>query len=248
MDNLLYIAMSGAKENMNGIAVRGSNLANVNTTGFKSDLEQARSMQAFGPGLPTRVFSLTETVSQNFEAGPLQTTGNNLDLAIDGQGWIAVQSPSGEEMYTRNGKLTIDVTGELKDMKGNSVLGINGTPIIFPLPLEKIEISRDGMIEIRPEGAPPNAMEELGMIKTVNPDVKNLTRGEDGFFRKMDGQPEAAAIGVEVVQGALEGSNVNAASEMTHMMTLQRQFEMQIKMMKTAEDIDRASDSLLRII
>ncbi|MFO6421830.1 flagellar basal-body rod protein FlgF [Motilimonas sp. KMU-193] len=248
MDNLLYIAMSGAKENMNGIAVRGNNLANVNTTGFKSDLEQARSMQAFGPGLPTRVFSLTETASQNFEAGPLQRTGNNLDIAVDGQGWIAVQSPSGEEMFTRNGKLTIDVTGELKDMKGNSVLGINGTPIIFPLPVEKIEISRDGMVEIRPEGAPPNAMEELATIKTVKPDVKNLMRGEDGYFRRSDGQPEAAAFGVELVQGALEGSNVNAASEMTHMMTLQRQFEMQIKMMKTAEDIDRASDSLLRII
>ncbi|RJG48989.1 flagellar basal-body rod protein FlgF [Motilimonas pumila] len=248
MDNLLYIAMSGAKENLNGIAVRSNNLANANTMGFKADLEQARSMQAFGPGLPTRVFSMTENASQNFDEGSIHTTGNNLDLAIEGDGWLAVQNADGEEVFTRNGKLKIDVNGQLSDMQGNAVLGINGTPIIFPLPIEKLEISRDGMIEIRPEGAPPDAMEELAMIKMVNPEVQDLARGQDGFFRRADGQPEAAAIDVQLVQGALESSNVNAANEMTHMMSLQRQFEMQIKMMKTAEEIDKASDSLLRIV
>ena len=79
MDHLLYIAMSGAKENMNALALRSNNLANATTVGFKADLQQARAMQAFGDGLPTRVFSMTESPSQNFDTGELKITENELD-------------------------------------------------------------------------------------------------------------------------------------------------------------------------
>ncbi len=248
MDNFLYIAMTGAKENMNALAIRGNNLANTGTTGFKADLEQARSMQAFGEGMPTRVFSITESPSQNFEFGGLQTTGRNLDVAVEGDGWIAVETPGGEEVYTRAGNLNIDTTGVLKDGHGNTVLSITGAPIVFPLPIEGVEINRDGMIEIRPEGAPANATEELGRIKTVKPRIEDLTKGSDGLFRQTNGEPADVSAEVSLISGALEASNVNAVEEMTHMIALQRQFEMQIKMMKTAEEIDQASDSLLRIV
>ena len=123
MDKMLWIAMSGANENMKAVSVRANNLANTNTTGFKADLEQARSMQAFGEGLPTRVFSMTESPGQNFAEGPIRTTGRNLDVAINGQGWIAVQDANGNERYTRNGSLEIDAGGMLRTSSGDPVMG-----------------------------------------------------------------------------------------------------------------------------
>ena len=155
MDHLLYIAMSGAKENMNSLAVRGNNLANANTIGFKSDFEQARSMQAFGEGLPTRVFAMTERPGQNLQHGMLMTTGRDLDVAVDGPGWIAVQDPNGAEAYTRMGNLQLNATGNLQTSTGLNVVDDAGQPIVLPLPMEKIEINRDGTISGRPEGAPP---------------------------------------------------------------------------------------------
>lgn len=116
MDHLLYIAMSGAKETMNSLAVRGNNLANANTTGFKSDFEQARSMQAFGEGLPSRVFAMAERPGQNLQHGMLMTTGRDLDVAVDGPGWIAVQDPKGGEAYTRMGNLQVNATGNLQSL------------------------------------------------------------------------------------------------------------------------------------
>ncbi|MCE9679999.1 flagellar basal-body rod protein FlgF [Shewanella sp. AS1] len=246
MDKLLYVAMSGAKQNMNSLAVRANNLANANTDGFKSDLEHARSMQAFGEGLPTRVFSMTESPSANFASGPLQTTGRDLDIAIKGDGWIAVQAADGSEAYTRSGSLRYDETGLLLNDRNNPIMGDAG-PIVLPLPIEKIEIAQDGIISVRPLGATAEVFEEVGRIKLVNPGNQNLMRGEDGLFRQMSGVAAPADANVFVERGAIEGSNVNAVSEMVALIDLQRQFEMQVKMMKTAEEMDQSSSSLMRI-
>ena len=246
MDNMLYISMSGAKENMNALAIRANNLANVSTHGFKADFEQARAMQAFGEGLPTRVFSITESPGQDFTAGSLLQTGNDLDVALQGPGWLSVLDKDNKESYTRSGSLHINPAGELLTASGNAVLGSNG-PVIIPTPIEQIKIYDDGRIEVRPQGAPVNALEEVDQLKLVNPDVKNLIKGHDGMFRLADGSIASAAADVQIKGGALETSNVSAVSELTGMINLQRQFEMQIKMMKTAEENDKASDSLLRI-
>jgi len=246
MDNMLYISMSGAKENMNALAVRANNLANVNTHGFKADFEQARSMQAFGEGLPTRVFAMTETPGQDFTSGGLQETGNALDISVQGQGWLSVQDKDGNESYTRSGNLHLAPTGELLTSSGLAVLGADG-PIVVPTPVDGIKIHDDGRIEIRPEGAPVNALEAVDQIKLVNPDVKSLVKGVDNLFRLADGNPAPVDVTVQVKSGALETSNVSAVSELTGMINLQRQFEMQVKMMKTAEENDKASDTLLRI-
>ena len=246
MDNMLYISMSGAKENMNALAVRANNIANVNTHGFKADFEQARSMQAFGEGLPTRVFAITESPGQDFTAGGLQQTGNALDVAIQGDGWLSVLDDKNNESYTRSGSLHMSPTGELLTSSGRPVLGENG-PIVIPVPVEQIKIHADGRIEVRPQGAPANALEEVDQLKLVNPDVRNLVKGYDGMFRQADGTPAAVDLTVQVAGGALETSNVSAVGELTGMINLQRQFEMQIKMMKTAEENDKASDSLLRV-
>ena len=247
MDHLLYIAMSGAKENMNSLAVRGNNLANANTIGFKSDFEQARSMQAFGEGLPTWVFAMTERPGQNLQHGLLQTTGRDLDVAVDGQGWIAVQDPNGAEAYTRMGNLQLNATGNLQTSTGLNVVDDAGQPIVLPLPMEKIEINRDGTISGRPEGAAANLPEDFQRIKLVNPPSDAVEKGQDGLFRRKDGQKEAASAEVGLIAGSLEGSNVNVVDEMTNLIRLQRQFETQVKIMKTAEENDEAQTQLLRI-
>ncbi len=261
MDKLLYVAMSGAKQNMQALSINANNLANAKTTGFKADLAQARSMQAFGEGQPTRVFSMTERASQNFDSGALLTTGRSLDIAISGEGWFAVQAPdTGKagsqvgtafggtgigEAYTRQGHLRLTEDGLLETANGDVVLGDNG-PITLPLPVNNIQISPDGTIMVQPEGAPSTVQEEVGRIKLVNPDVRLLEKGNDGLFRRKDGNPQLADASVQVQGGTLESSNVNPINEMTEMIALQRQFEMQLKMMKTAEEIDTSSAALLR--
>jgi len=245
MDKLLYVAMSGAKQNMQALAINANNLANAKTTGFKADLAQARSMQAYGEGLPSRVFSMTERSSQNFDSGALLTTGRSLDVAVAGDGFFAVQSADGNEAYTRGGHLRLTEAGALETNDGELVIG-EGGPIFIPLPVNNIQISRDGTIMIQPEGAPSNVQEEVARIKLVNPDVRLIEKGSDGLFRAKNGGNLQADINVNILGGSLESSNVNPINEMTEMIALQRQFEMQLKMMKTAEEIDSSASSLLR--
>ncbi len=242
---MLYIAMSGAKQNMQALSVTANNLANAKTTGFKADLANARAMQAFGEGLPSRVFSMTERAGQNFDSGALLTTGRDLDIAIKGQGWLTVQAQDGNEAYTRNGQLKLSENGALETSSGDLVMGDNG-PIFLPLPVNNINITADGIIMIQPAGASNRVQEEVGRLKFVNPDSRLLEKGNDGLFRRKDGNDELADVTVKVASGALESSNVNPIGEMTDMIALQRQFEMQLKMMKTAEEVDASAASLLK--
>jgi flagellar basal-body rod protein FlgF len=248
MDKFLYISMSGAKESMNALAIHSNNLANANKTAFKASFEQARSMQVYGQGQPSRVFSVAEEPGQNFESGILQTTGRDLDISIQGDGWFVVKSDLGGEGLTRSGGLNINKDGFLVGSNGNQVLDTKGEPIFVPLPVEKFNIRQDGMLEVRPEGAPADAMEDVAQLKLVNPDVKDLMRGGDGLFRRIDGLDAEKDITVRLQSGTLEASNVNLSSELTSLINLQRHFEMQIKMMKKAEEIDKSSESLLRVV
>ncbi len=247
MDRALYLAMSGAKQNMQALQLRANNLANVSTNGFRADLAQARSMQAYGEGLPTRVFSMTERPGHNFSQGSVITTGRDLDITVEGQGWIAVVDNNGQEGLTRNGNLKIDQNGLLSNSSGHLVLGQNDAPITVPLPISKIEIGRDGTISVLPQGAPAEEMEIVGTIKLTRSDNQALFKDINGLFRFTNpAQAYDADETVMIQTGAVEGSNVNAVGEMTALIDLQRQFEMQVKMMSTAEELDKASDSLLR--
>ncbi|MGF1726702.1 flagellar basal-body rod protein FlgF [Photobacterium nomapromontoriensis] len=248
MDHALYLAMSGAKQDMYGMQVHANNLANVRTTGFRADLEQARSMQAYGEGLPSRVFAMTERPGQNFAQGSVMTTGRNLDVTVEGDGWLAVLDPSGQEAYTRAGNLKIDQTGMLQNGSGHLMMGESGGPIFIPLPIDKIQIGTDGTISVLPQGAPPDAMEVVDRLKLVRPDNRALYKDVNGLFKsKNPGETFDADAGVSLLTGAIEGSNVNAVGEMTSMIDLQRHFEMQVKLMKTAEEMDSASSSLMRL-
>ncbi|MEZ8826985.1 flagellar basal body rod protein FlgF [Vibrio amylolyticus] len=248
MDRTLYLAMSGAKQNMQALQLRSNNLANVSTTGFRADLAQARSMQAYGEGLPTRVFSMTERPGQSFAQGSVVTTGRDLDVTIQGDGWISVMDKTGKEGLTRNGNLKIDQNGLLTNSSGHLVLGEFGAPITLPIPISKVEIGNDGTISVVPQGAPADAMEIVDRIKLTQTNNRSLFKDINGLFRSKE--PNAAYeadANVKLLTGAVEGSNVNAVGEMTSLIDLQRQFEMQVKMMSTAEEMDKSSDSLLRM-
>jgi flagellar basal-body rod protein FlgF len=234
MDRMIYTAMTGAKHILEQQATNSNNLANVNSTGFRAQVDSFRAVPIVGEGLPTRAFVVDSTTGADFRPGPIQTTGRDLDVAIPGEGWLVAQRADGSEGYTRNGSLKINENGVLQTSNGLSVLG-DGGPISIP-PDVKISIAKDGTISSVNNGAVPGPSNILGRLKLVNPDEKNLERKEDGLFGTRDGsQPEVDA-NVGVVSGALEGSNVNVVDTMVTMISLARQFETQMKLMQSAEN------------
>ncbi len=234
MDKMLYLAMSGASQNTLAQRAHANNLANLSTSGFRRDFEQARSMPLFGDGYPARVYAMSERPATDFTPGTLQETGNELDVAIEGQGWLAVQAPDGSEAYVRTASMKIDALGMLRTGSGLPVLG-NAGPIAVP-PQQQIEIGQDGTISIRSLGEAPNVVAQVDRIKMVNPDPKSLVKGEDGMIRLKEPATQPADANVRLASGFLESSNVNAVAEMTSMLALARQFELHVKMMRTAED------------
>ncbi len=245
MDKMLYVSMTGAQNNTLALRAHANNLANVSTSGFRRDFEQARSMPLFGETYPARVFAMSERPATDFRAGSLQETGRDMDVAIGGKGWIAVQAPDGSEAYVRTASLNIDALGVLRTGNGLPVMG-NAGPIAVP-PEQKVEIGQDGTISIRALGENPNVLAEVDRIKLVNPDPKSMEKGTDGLIR-VKGQPEVEADAtVQVTSGFLEASNVNAVEEMTAILSLSRQFELAVKMMRTAEDNSSAMARVLQI-
>lgn len=244
MDKFLYVAMSGAKETLRAQASNSHNLANASTTGFRADLSAFMTRVIEGPGFDTRAYATTSTVGFNRSGGALMTTGRDLDVAVNGDGWIAVQAPDGSEAYTRAGDLRLDTTGQLRTGAGHAVLG-DGGPLVVP-PHASLTLGGDGSVSIVPLGQGPQTVATVGRIKLVNPDAGQLERGTDGLFRLRDGGDAAADASVRLATGALESSNVNTAEAMVNMIELSRRFDLQVKAMRTAEDNARSSASLLR--
>lgn len=245
MDRMLYVAMSGAKQVMLAQQVNTNNLANVSTTGFRADLEAFRSLPVYGPGYPSRVYAVTERPGTDLLSGSLTTTGRSLDIAVNGQGWIAVQAADGSEVYTRAGDLRVTVNGQLETGAGRRVLG-NGGPISIP-PFENLEIGADGTISIQPVGQPANALAVVDRIKLVNPPLAQMEKGIDGLMRVRGGQSVVPDAAVRLAGGMLESSNVNAVEAMIRMIELGREFESQVKMMRIAQENDAASAQMMRM-
>jgi flagellar basal-body rod protein FlgF len=241
---MLYVAMSGAKETLVAQANASNNLANASTTGFLSDLNQFRSMPVFGNGFPTRVYAMNERATTDFDHGGIQHSGRDLDVAVKGGGWMAVQAPDGGEAYSRRGDLRVDENGLL--MTGNNlpVMG-NGGPIAIP-PFEKIDIGVDGTVSVRPLGSTAEQLAVVDRIKLVAPQFGQMKKGDDGLFRLKGGAEAEADPAQRLVSGALESSNVNVVNEMVDMIELSRRFELQVKMMKTAEESASAAASIVR--
>lgn len=237
---LLYTALSGAKQNQVAMEIRANNLANVSTTGFKADLERSVAYQLEGYGFETRIMSQSQKAGTNFSPGQLQATGRSLDLAIQGQGYLTVATENGQQAYTRAGNLLVD---------GNGAVTINGRPLLTdagPLVLpeyQQVDFGNDGIVSIVPQGG--GAQIEVGQIKLVSPDISGLTKGQDGLFRLANNAVAEQSEQVNIVAGFLESSNVNAVHELISSMAVNRQFEMQIKMMKTADTLAQQGNKLV---
>ncbi|MEB0206774.1 flagellar basal body rod protein FlgF [Pseudomonas sp. CCC3.1] len=243
MDKYLYVAMTGASQNALAQKAHANNLANISTNGFQRDLEQARSMPVFGDSFPARAFALTERPATDFTPGALVQTGRDLDVAVSGDGWLAVQAPDGSEAYVRTASMNVDALGILRAGNGMPIMG-NAGPIAVP-PQQQIEVGEDGTISVRAMGEGPRVMAEVDRIKLVQPDLKNMTKGQDGLIHTVNGQPAQADANVRVTSGFLEASNVNAVEEMTSVLALSKQFELHIKMMNTAKEDDQAMTRVL---
>ncbi|WP_285163612.1 flagellar basal body rod protein FlgF [Shewanella goraebulensis] len=242
MDKMLYTAASGATRVMEAQAIRANNLANADTTGFKADLERvnAKTITPTGNSLHTRVLAQTESSGFSQQAGTLNPTGRTLDLAISDQGLFSVMTADGEA-YTRSGVVVPDAQGQLT-IDGRPVAGIEG-PIVVP-EYRELFIGDDGRISIVADMG--NITEEIGQLKLVNPELQQMTKGQDGLFYSNDGQPLEADEDVLVRSGFLESSNVQAVSELIASMDLSRQFEVQVKLMQSAEKLSEAGNRLLR--
>lgn len=245
MDRLIYTAMTGAKHVFMQQAGTANNLANASTVGFKAMEHRFRAVPVQGEGMPTRAFVVDASVADVLDEGPLLFTGRNLDVAVNGQGWIAVQLPDGSEAYTRSGGLNVDVNGVLQTSSGFSVAG-DGGPITVP-PDNRIEIGPDGTVSVVPNFGTPNTANVIGRIKLVNPPAAELVRGADGLFRQRNGQAANIDENVKVSSGTLEGSNVNVTDAMVNLISLSRQFEMQMKMIQTADTNAQRADQLLSL-
>ena len=192
-----------------------------------------RAVPIQGDGVPTRAFVVDASVADVFDQGPMMATGRPLDVAVQGSGWIAVETTDGGEGYTRAGNLQINANGQLQTAGGLNVLG-DGGAIGIP-PDNSITISPDGTISVVPLFGTPNNVNIVGRIKLVNPPENELVRGGDGLFRTRGGVPADADADVKLAAETLEGSNVNPVDAMVNMISLARQFEMQIKMLQTAD-------------
>jgi len=245
MDKSLYIAMSGAKQTLLAQTANANNLANAQTTGFKSDLEQFRSMPVYGPGFPTRVYSMAERPGTDMSPGAVQQTGRDLDVAIEGEGWLAVKGADSKEAYTRAGDLRVTPDGLLQTGAGLQVMGQDG-PISVP-PSQKLQIGKDGTISVVPLGANSTNLAVIDRIKLVKPALDNLEKQSDGLMHAKDGKPVEASADVTLIQGAVEGSNVNTIGAMVDMIELSKNFELQTKVMKSADDNASASAKLMQL-
>ncbi|MCG7584086.1 flagellar basal-body rod protein FlgF [Photobacterium sp. OFAV2-7] len=242
MDKLLFTAMSGASRVMMAQQVHANNLANVNTTGFRADIEQAESIAVKGEGYKSRTLVAARAGGTDFSSGALQHTDNPFDIAIRGEGFFAVQAGENGEAYTRSGNFHLDADGGL--MLGNRPVMGEGGPLVIPQ-YQQLDVGTDGTISIVPQGG--GLVQEVGRLKLVKPDLDNVRKGEDGLFRVAGAGAQADMDEtVTVASGYLESSNVNAIDSLINNMSLSRNFEFQVKMMKTAEDLANAGNRIIR--
>jgi flagellar basal-body rod protein FlgF len=248
MDRMIYVAMTGAKHTLGQQAAASNNLANLNTTGYRAEHNMLRAVPVFSDTLATRAFVVDSSAGSDFRPGTLQETGRDLDVAIEGKGWIAVQLENGQEAYTRNGNLQVSANGILQTRNGMNIMG-DGGPIAIQ-PNSTITIAKDGTVStvpFRPGSNESNVVITAGRIKLVDPPEGQLTRGPDGLFRLDTARSPEASPNVTLVSGMLEGSNVNVVDALVDMISLSRQFETHMKLLQNAEGNAQRAGNLLSL-
>ena len=243
MDRMIYLSMAGAKALMQRQDALTHNLANAGTDGFRADLMTARAVPVRQEGTATtRVYNVETTTGFDAAPGPARQTGNALDIAVRGSGWLAVIGEDGTEGYTRDGGLMVDDQGMLRTRRGLAVMG-DGGPITIPQNAE-VAIGSDGNISAKVGNQPSLP---VGQLKLVDPPAAELAKGADGLVRLRSGDPADADPNVRVADGVLEGSNVNVVEAMVGMIEVARQFEMQMKLLQNTEANEQRAAQLLSL-
>ena len=244
MDRGMYVAMTGAKQIMQAQAVNNHNIANLSTIGFRADAVSFDSEPIYGPGYATRVNSVAGDAGTDFSSGVMESTGRNLDIAVNGKGFIAVRGSDGKEAYTRAGDLRVSPTGAVTTASGLAVLSESG-PLVIP-PSTQVSIGGDGTISVVPQGSQPFAVTQVDRIKLVNPATKDLQKGDDGMLRLKAGGKAKTDESVTITSGELESSNVNAAQSLISMIELQRLYEFQIKSLNSSDTNEQSAERLMQ--
>jgi flagellar basal-body rod protein FlgF len=242
MNDLIWLAMSGAQALAHRQESAAHNLANASTVGYRADRSVFRSVPVeSGQGAPTRVYALEASAAFDPTPGPVNATGRSLDVAIVGEGWFVVQAADGGDAFTRNGRLEVGPEGALQVAGGMPVMGDGGGPLVVP-PNAQVGVGADGTVSARIDGQPPV---QLGRLRLVNPPPAQLVRGEDGLMRSVSPDPVPEDPGVRVAEGSLEGSNVNVVESMVGMISLARQYEVQMRLLQNAESNEQRATQLL---
>lgn len=244
MDRAIYTAMSAANAALNRQSITSNNLANSSTTGFRAQLAAFRAVPINGETHATRALVAESTPFHDNTMGPINNTGRSLDVALPQDGWLAVAAPDGSEGYTRNGAIQVDSEGALS-INGFPVLG-DGAPIVVP-PQSSITIAPDGTLTALGAGDEPNAVVAVGRLKMVNARMQDLTHGDEGLFHPVGGNALPADTDMRLSPEALEGSNVSPVKAMADMIANARGFEMNMKVVRTADENAKQANQLLSI-
>lgn len=246
IDRSIYIGMLGAKQASTNMQLISNNLANVNTIGHRASLPDFSTYEIQGAGIHSRAFDVTEASQADFSTGGFITTDRNLDVAVHGDGFFAIQTAGGQEAYTRNGSFQISSDGFLTTSSGQYVMGQKG---LIAIPnAKKINIGKDGTITVQPMGQAEKDLTIVDRLKLVNPPRDAIRRGEDGlFYAAGDGGAISADDNVQVQSGMLESSNVNVVTSLVDMIETAREYELQVKMMKAADDNSAKATQLLSL-
>ena len=246
MDPVLYSSMNGSQLDFNRQHIIGNNMANINSPGFKADLFKAQSLFLTGSVTSGEARAVQQQNDTDFSDGPIVNTGNNLDVAIQGSGWFAVQDSKGKEAYTRAGNFHINENGMLVTATNLPVLG-DGGPISIP-PAQEINIGEDGTISIVPIDGPPGLVATIDRLRLVKLDKNNLIKDTNGLMKLQQGSPAPVADAtLTIVSGALEGSNVNSVEQMVNMIASGQEFNSKMKIMGTAESNAQKLAQLLQL-
>jgi flagellar basal-body rod protein FlgF len=235
--------MTGAKQIMQAQAVNNHNIANISTIGFRADAVAFDSEPIYGPGYATRVNAVAGDAGTDFSAGTMENTGRDLDIAVNGNGFIAVRGTDGQEAYTRAGDLRVTPTGAVTTASGLAVLTESG-PLVIP-PSTNVSIGSDGTVSVLPQGSAPLAVTQVDRIKLVNPPTSTLQKGDDGLLRLKAGGKAKTDDTVSVTPGMLESSNVNAAQSLISMIELQRMYEFQIKSINSTDTNEQSAEKMM---
>lgn len=241
IDRMVFTAAAAARNAESQLAVTTNNLANADTPGFREQLTGFRAVPVLGQGAPTRVSSVDTTSGFSSTPGRMETTGNPWDLALEGNGWFAVQRADGSTAYTRAGRFTLDAQGIVRTVGGSVLLG-QGGPLRMPLGSVP-EISGDGMVYARqPDDTTGVA---VGQLRIVGARPGQLDRGPDGLYQSATPLGGVAPGAVHVHQGVSESSNVSVSDALVQMISQSRMFDLSMQFVHNADQNAQQADSQL---